>query len=156
MIIKARVLPSSDRILPPIFSNSHKEYLMEKNKKDLPKILRSKKPKNQKLKRYLNKINEIKNIETSKLIIPSLDKNFPNKPNLNSAVNKSFSNDEDLAKFKFIKATKRTFKKRKSTSPLKKLKPSTNNLSAKRLFSILDGTDYKQLRSGVKYKLDEE
>ena len=47
-----------------------------------------------------------------------------------------------------------SFKKRKSLS-LKILKPSTN-LSANEVFSILDSPDYKQLRSGIKYKKKEE
>ena len=78
MIIKAKVLPfHNDVILPPIFSNSHKQYLIEKNKSELSKILRSKKPKNQKVKRYLNKVSEIKNIDNSKFmkVLPS----FTNK-----------------------------------------------------------------------------
>ena len=78
MIIKEKVLPfHNDVILPPIFSNSHKQYLIEKNKSELSKILRSKKPKNQKVKRYLNKVSEIKNIDNSKFmkVLPS----FTNK-----------------------------------------------------------------------------
>ena len=154
MIIKAKVLPFSDRIHPPIFSNNHKQYLMEKNKNDLSKILRGKKPNNQRLKRYLNKISEIKNIEGSKLIASSLNKSYSTNANLNSTNNKSFNNDEDI--FKFKRSKKSILKKKKSKPSLTKLKSSSNNLSPKKLFSILDGTDYKQLRSGVKYKYDEE
>ena len=180
MLIKAKVLPFSDKILPPVFSNNHKQYLIEKNKEELPKILRGKKPKNQKLKRYLNKINEIKKIESSKLIIPSLNKSFAAKPDFKSVITKGFNNDENGVKLKkskkpifkkristsslkilkpstnlSAKSKKTIFKKRKSTS-LKILKPSTTNLSANELFSILDGPDYRQLRSGVKYKNKEE
>ena len=152
MLVKAKVLPFSDKILPPVFSNNHKQYLIEKNKEELPKILRGKKSKNQKLKRYLNKISEIKKIEGSKLIIPSLNKSSVVKPNFNSVITKGVNNDEDIIKLK--KSKKQNFKKRKSLS-LKILKPSTN-LSANEVFSILDSPDYKQLRSGIKYKKKEE
>ena len=180
MLVKAKVLPFSNKILPPVFSNNHKQYLIEKNKEELPKILRGKKSKNQKLKRYLNKISEIKKIEGSKLIIPSLNKSSVVKPNFNSVITKGFNNDEDIIKLK--KSKKQNFKKRISISLLKKSKPSAANLSAKskktsfkkrkslslkilkpstnlsanEVFSILDSPDYKQLRSGIKYKKKEE
>ena len=112
MIIKAKVLPWSNNIMPPpTFSNTHKQYLIEKNKKELPNILHSKKPKNQKLKRYLNKISEIKNI------VKNPSEKFLKKPNFKSEMDNLFNNDVNLKR-----SRKRKLEVNNSDVKLKKMK----------------------------------